>query len=347
MENMWEKGKKIFKAGALAGAMSLSPESQAQNMNGWTIISEDEFNRKHLSESDIQTIDLKNNPEYEINNSKLAIRFLDKGGHQVHYWINKNPEKSKPIIGTPNYSGDFVKSDTLRLNNNIEEESESENETAQESEPNIEVLSKEEIEKKEENEILQDIELIKSLEEFSSRFKVYSPWAIDPTKDNKKYEISVITPYKYIPEEIEVLRRSEIIEDIENGKQVLIKGGHGSDFYSLIRHLGIYKDNKEGLIEFIRYSKMLGSLRTLRTKQEKIDLIKDLLGSKVKENLKNLPQYEPPIVAEPERMTYEQLENLTKERNAEDNLKIKRRDVVESKDVNITEKDIEDALEGE
>lgn len=340
MENMWEKGKKIFKAGALAGAMSLSPESIAQTNGDWTIVSESEVNRRHISESDIQTIDLKNNSEYEIDNSKLAIRFLDKGGHQVHYWINKNPKENNLIVQTKDSSGKIVKSDTIRGFTEVNELGETE--LVEEKE-----LTDEEMEIK---EIMEDKEILKSLEDFNVRFRVSYPWAIDPTKDNQRYKIHLTTLYKNPPKEIKELGGSEIVEDIESGKKVLIRGGF-NDVSNILTLLNIYGSSrsKEALIEFIKRSKKMGGLSLLKTKQEKIDYIKDLLGNKINQSIERLPEYEPPVIVEPEKMTHEDLEKLKREYDTKYEIKVvphsNNRKIEKEKDINITEKDIEDALD--
>jgi len=340
MENMWEKGKKIFKAGALAGAMSLSPESIAQTNGDWTIVSESEVNRRHISESDIQTIDLKNNSEYEIDNSKLAIRFLDKGGHQVHYWINKNPKENNLIVQTKDSSGKIVKSDTIRGFTEVNELGETE--LVEEKE-----LTDEEMEIK---EIMEDKEILKSLEDFNVRFRVSYPWAIDPTKDNKKYEIDIMNFYKNPSKEIEELIACVVVGDIESGKKVSIRKAF-NDVSSILTWFNIYGSSKtrEALISFIEESKRDGGLSLLKTKQKKIDYIKDLLGNKIKEIIERLPEYEPPVIAEPERMTDEDFENLRREYDTKYEIKVvphsNNRKIEKEKDINITEKDIEDALD--
>lgn len=346
MENPFKKAKNFINAAALSGAMISGSESIAQTNGDWIVASPAEVNRRHISESDIQTIDLKNNEEYEVDNSKLAIRFIDKGGHQVHYWINKNPRKNELVIQTLNSAGDVVKSDTLRWSKDIRIEDDIE--TSLEPESGSEGISTKEMEEKEEAEILQDTELLKSLEDFNVRFRVSDPWAIDPTKDNQRYKIDILSFYKNPPKEIQELLGSEIVEDIENGKKVLIRGGF-NDISSMLTFLNIYGSSrsKKALIEFIRRSKKMGGLSLLKTKQEKIDYIKDLLGNKIKESIERLPEYEPPVIVEPERMTDEDFEKRRIEYDVKKNNNLNSRETIKEKDINITEKDIEDALEGE
>ena len=91
----------------------------------------------------------------------------------------------------------------------------------------------------------------------------------------------------------------------------------------------------------------MGGLSLLKTKQEKIDYIKDLLGNKIKESIERLPEYEPPVIVEPERMTDEDFEKRRIENDVKKNNNLNSRETIKEKDINITEKDIEDALEGE
>ena len=64
MENPFKKAKNFINAAALSGAMISGSESIAQTNGDWIVASPAEVNRRHISESDIQTIDLKNNEEY-------------------------------------------------------------------------------------------------------------------------------------------------------------------------------------------------------------------------------------------------------------------------------------------
>ncbi len=290
-KNYWEKSKSFAKAAALSGAMALSPEAVSQTNGDWGVVSENEITRRNISESDIQTIDLRKNEEYEVDNSKLAIRFIDKGGNQAHYWINNNPIKNELIIETLNSSGDMLTSDTVRWNNSSEVEDETHEESDHQTEE-MSTLSEEDI-----DYIFENIDIKNKVEEFFSNFEMESVYVIDPR--NKKHYHPSVNYFTYInpPKDLEKLYGSIIIKDHKKAKQILIEANSSDDFYRLIGQLFTWGE-KKGLREYLYVSNEIGKKNT---RDEKIEYLKNLLSSHINNLFESLPSYEPPVIMEPEK----------------------------------------------
>ena len=196
MENPLKKARNFINAAALSGAMISGSESIAQTNGDWTVVSPEEITRRHISESDIQTIDLKKNEQYEIDDSKLAIRFIDKGGRQEHYWINNNPKNNEVVIQAPNSSGEIVTNDTPRWDNQTENEIHKESDSSSE-----EFISEEEKlrvnkVKEEVSKIVEDPEIVEAFEKFKTEFFLEEPYAIDPRYPDKIFSIKHHSLYK-------------------------------------------------------------------------------------------------------------------------------------------------------
>lgn len=344
MENPLKKGEGFLKAAAMVGAMSLSAEGVSQQTEGsWSIVSESEFVRHNIPAEEIQTIDLRQNPEAQIDDSKTGFRYIDRSG-TTYFWINQHPGAQRlaenhdpaPRTNQPEVRARIIKKENMEAENSGTVEVKNSQEEVQET--------PESDEEREINEVIESPELTKAVEDFTSRFTITQPWAIDPQKGNRHYEISYSGSYKNPPEELKNLNYAVVLGDSLNKKQVLVQGSVTSDFFIILNSFTINKTKKASLRYFVQMSLSLQYIAP--TKQEKIEYIKELLGPRVEEALQRFGEYVPPVIAEPEYKSYEELygpgPDIEVRTSAEP-----AREEVEGKDVKLTEEDLEDIFDPE
>lgn len=347
MENSaWEKGKRFAKTAALAGAMAFSPEAEGQTMGKWMIVTKAEFERQHLDSLQIQEKQV-NEP---TDQSKLGLTYTDKSG-ATFYWLNQNKDVWNTPIYDPKISEfrtrtltqDEVADRKKKMEITVEDKNKDEQVkeiVANENQPDKEIPEEVSNESEEIEAILNDPEIKAALEGFNAEFKIIQPWAFEPGS-NKRWRIENKSSYKNPPEEIKALDNCLILTDNLDQKQVVIMKGHiADDFYILLSRLQHHPDI-QGLKNYIHWSY---ELPLIKTRQEKIDHIKSLLVDRVKKNLKELPQYEPLVIAEPEYAPRDQgnMEGPTGKTTPISPLEKKE---VKEKDVNLGEDEIEKALD--
>lgn len=254
-----KRGADALKAAALAGALSMSPEMIAQKMTG---------NWTVVSE---QEFDRHSISEHDVQTIDLKINAEEvvddqkKGvkftdrSGKTYYWVN-SPVRDRDA--------------EIRA-------------------------AEEEKEEREMQSILSDPEMAQGVEKFRSDYKIGYPWAVDPMRANKRFIIK--SSYEYVdpPEDFIKLSESVLLIDKETSRKVLVEPDTSWSPESL--YAFVFNIYAEDIKEFKSQLKMFLAMNDKLDAplKEKIEFLKPYFIKLVPDAFDNLPQFTPPVMAEP------------------------------------------------